>query len=502
MRIAIAEIGQETCSFTPVRTTLETFRQYGLYEGEAMFSQRPRGRGTLDGLLAAVRNEGVHFEPVPIISAWAGAGGPLAHDTLAYFVEKVTAGLAAAGRLDGFFFSLHGAAAAEDEPDVEGALLAAARAVIGDGVPIVAPLDHHANMTARMMQHLDALVAHRTQPHDPYDTGYQAAKLLFATLRGELAPVMAWHKIPMISHQEQYLTSRGPMQAWFDRARELEQVSGVASISTFPMQCWLDVPEGGWATVVVTHADDALARRVSAELAEMAWELRAQFWVYESVAVEEAVRRARAGDGLTILSDTGDSVFGGATGDSTAILTELLRQDGGWALVPVVDAEATQAAWAAGRGATLTLPLGGKLDPRFGKPVTVTAHVADLAEGVLEAEVVGVSSFDMGKTACLEIGTTQVVVSEQVGVGGNHPVVYRRFGVEPAAAQAVVLKTASNFQYYTGMAREVIRVDTPGPTMSHLERFAWQHTPRPIYPLDALEEWHPRTTGLGAKHDG
>jgi microcystin degradation protein MlrC len=87
-------------------------------------------------------------------------------------------------------------------------------------------------------------------------------------------------------------------------------------------------------------------------------------------------------------------------------------------------------------------------------------------------------------------------------VGGNHPVVYRRFGVEPATARAVVLKTASNFQYYTDMAREVIRVDTPGPTMSHLERFTWRHTPRPIYPLDALEEWHPHTTGRGAKHDG
>ena len=42
------------------------------------------------------------------------------------------------------------------------------------------------------------------------------------------------------------------MKRWFDRAREMESLPGVASVSTFPIQCWLDVPEGGWTTVVVT----------------------------------------------------------------------------------------------------------------------------------------------------------------------------------------------------------------------------------------------------------
>jgi microcystin degradation protein MlrC len=34
MRIALAEVSQETCSFSPVLTTVDTFRHYGLYEGE------------------------------------------------------------------------------------------------------------------------------------------------------------------------------------------------------------------------------------------------------------------------------------------------------------------------------------------------------------------------------------------------------------------------------------------------------------------------------------
>jgi microcystin degradation protein MlrC len=32
-------------------------------------------------------------------------------------------------------------------------------------------LDHHANITRRMVAHCDAIVGHRTQPHDPFDTG-------------------------------------------------------------------------------------------------------------------------------------------------------------------------------------------------------------------------------------------------------------------------------------------------------------------------------------------
>ena len=219
MRIAIAEIGQETCSFSPVKATLDTFRQFGVYEGDAIMQHRTQGTGTLAGLLRAVREEDIDLDPVPIISAWGGSSGPLTAETLQFFVDKVAKGLMQAGHLDGFFFSLHGAAAADSDPDVEGALLAAARAIIGPDVPIVAPLDHHGSITRRMIQHLDGLVGHRTQPHHPDDTGYWAAKQLFAIVRGEIKPTMGWQIVPMIAHQEQFLTSRGPMKEWFDAAR-------------------------------------------------------------------------------------------------------------------------------------------------------------------------------------------------------------------------------------------------------------------------------------------
>src|SRR5690606_4431568 len=107
------------------------FRQYGLYENEAVLAARSEGPGTIAGFFTAARAAGFSFTPVPIVSAWAGASGPLSAETMDYFRNLVTDGLRRALPLDGLFFSLHGAAAAINEPDVEGALLEAARAVVG-----------------------------------------------------------------------------------------------------------------------------------------------------------------------------------------------------------------------------------------------------------------------------------------------------------------------------------------------------------------------------------
>jgi microcystin degradation protein MlrC len=334
-------------------------------------------------------------------------------------------------------------------------------------------------------------VAHRTQPHDPFDTGILAGRLLFAQLQGTIKPTMAWRKIPMITHQEQFLTSQGPMKAWFDLAREMETRPGVVSASTFPMQPWLDVPEGGWAASVVTNDDLPLAQALAAELADQAWALREQFCQQESISPEAAIHRALAAErGLVILSDTGDSVFGGAAGDSTTILREMLRQQiTQVAMLTVVDPEVVDIAISAGEGSEITVMLGGKLDTNFGQPMEITATVAGIGGGRIETQVITLESFDMGRAVLLKAGSIMIVVSEECGVGANHPMVFRHFGVEPAEAKMLVVKTASNWQYYRDMTSEVIRVDTPGATMSALQDFTWQLLPRPIFPLDDLPAW-------------
>src|SRR5690606_28052783 len=105
------------------------------------------------------------------------------------------------GPLAGLMLSLHGASTAEGCDDVEGHLLAVARQILGDEVPIVTPLDHHANLTAAMVEQATVLIGDRTQPHSPYQRGVLAGELVFALAAGEPAPVAAWHKIPLIAPQ-------------------------------------------------------------------------------------------------------------------------------------------------------------------------------------------------------------------------------------------------------------------------------------------------------------
>jgi microcystin degradation protein MlrC len=485
MRIALAEIAQETDSFSPLVADLKDFEAYGLYFGQEILERMP-GVGPLGGFLEVAAQQPEKIDLCPLVRAWGSAGGTITAATLEFLVQRFVMGLKGALPLDGLFLSLHGAAAAEGVDDVEGYVLHAARQVIGPAVPIVVALDHHANVTRQMVECANALVGHETQPHDPPATGRKAAAILFRLLRGEIRPTVAWRKIPLIAPQDQFLTSAGPMKAWFDRAREFEQRPGVLDVSPYPMQPWLDVAEGGWSVVVHTNDDAELANSIAAEMASQAWSLREEFWRSERVPPAEAVRRAaEAAEGLIILSDTGDSVYGGAPGDNTCLLAAILAANIPCpGCVPVVDPLALQAVVAAGVGNRVTVALGGKLDQAFCKPITVTAHVAAISQGFkIDLQERGLC--DLRQTARIQVGNVNIVLLGHRSFAINHPVLYTHLGIDMADVNLVVLKTASNFQFFSRWRKGLIRVDTPGTTQSNLAAFRWTRLPRPIYPLDS-----------------
>ena len=486
MRIAVAEIAQETDSFSSLTADLTDFESYGLYFGAEILQRMP-GVGPIGGFLEIAAGQTAPVTILPIVRAFGSAGGTITAETFAFLVDKLVEGLKQSLPLDGVFLSLHGAAASTHEDDVEGALLQAARNVVGDKIPIVVALDHHANITQRMVACANALIGHETQPHDPPATGRKAAKVLFRMLHGEIRPTVRWRKIPMITPQDQFLTSAGPMKEWFDLARQMEQRRGVLDVSPYPMQPWLDVAEGGWAVVVHTDDNPELAQALASEMAEKAWSLRDQFWVSARVAPSEAVRQAVAAErGLVILSDTGDSVFGGAPGDSTCILRALLEQRiDGPAFVPMVDAAAVTAALIAGVGASLTFALGGKMDNLFSQPVQVSGKVVAVSQGfTVDLQDRGIC--DLGRTALLQVGSIFIALLQHRCFAINHPVLYSHLGLDIADAKMVVLKTASNFQFFQRWRHQLVRVDSPGTTQSDLTAFHWQRLPRPIYPLDQV----------------
>ena len=482
MRLALIHIAQETNDFNPIPTTLKDYEAYGVFEGPEIL-EKQRGVGQPGGYIAAVEASGRDVETVAIIRAFAVAGGRITKDAYDYFAEKIRRGLAAAGLIDGLALQLHGACAAEGIDDVEGEQAALCRSILGPDVPIVLGLDHHANVTQKLIDNCDAIVGHRTQPHDPFDTGRIGTELLLRIAAREVKPVMAWRKIPLLSHQEQFLTSKGPMKTWFDRARAMEADPRVLQASNYPMQPWLDVAEGGWSTIVVADDDQALAEKLADELAD-------DFQVREAVPVDEAVRMADAeAKGVVVLSDTGDTVFGGAAGDSNLILESILRQKiTSRTLIPLISPKAAKALADAGEGATVTLPLGGDAATAFFAPLEVTGVVRKVGGGVIALSDNHQREIDMGVTVIFEVGPVTMMISELRGVAGNVPDAYRAFGVEPSDYRIAVLKTASNFQYFAPITSRVIRADTRGPGQSDVFTLPWKRIPRPVYPLETISD--------------
>ena len=490
MRIALIHIAQETNDFNPVATTLRDYESFGIVEGPAIASTY-RGVGEIGGFLDAIHASGKPIEVVPIIRGWAVAGGRIDAAAYAFFEQKIRLGLQAAGRIDALSLQLHGACAAVGIDDVEGEQLQTCRAVLGPTIPIVLGLDHHANVTKKMVALSTAIVGHRTQPHDPYDTGRIGAELMLKILYGGARPVTAWLKLPLLSHQEQFLTAKGPMKTWFDRARALEADPRVLQASNYPMQPWLDVAEGGWSTVVVTNNDRPLAEKLADELADLAWSLRADFQKKEALAIDDAVRLADAAtQGMVLLSDTGDTVFGGSSGDSNLILESMLRLGiQSPVLMPLIEPQTAAALAAAGEGATVTLALGGHSAPKFFSPLMVTGKVGRIHRGMVPLRNYYQAEIDMGCTVLFEVGPVTLLVSEYRGVAGNLPDVYEFMGLDLSRYKIAVLKTASNFQYFAALSSQVIRVDTRGPGQSDVLSLPWARIPRPMYPLDPIDEW-------------
>lgn len=486
--IYLAQILQETDSFSPVLTTREAFEREELSEGADVLLQTAGRRG-IHGFADELGDSGGGGHLKPLFSARALPGGRVADEVLVDFRGRLVKGLRGISAGDTLFLGLHGAMCSESVDDAEGDLLRAARRVTGPDVRVVVLLDHHANVTHDMMACADVVIGYETQPHDAYGAGRKTARVLQRIFREDLQPATVWHKLPMIAPQDRFLTTcPGPMREWFDLAREAEQNPDILAASLFPMQPWLDVAEGGWC-VVVHAVNPRLAERTADRLAEKAWACRDAFWVSERVSPAEAVHTADLDNsGLTVISDTGDAVFGGAPGDSTILLSALLdRPPASETFLPLVDPLSVDIAYGSKIGTTLSLTVGAAVGGTFYSPLRLTGALRGLAH--TERERTGWGMREVGRTALVEIGKINLVLMEFGSYAINDPVLYTRHGLRIEDAGSVVLKTGSNFQAFAPWRKRLVRADTAGMTQSRLQDFTWRHLPRPIYPFEDVPNW-------------
>jgi microcystin degradation protein MlrC len=488
MRVAIAELKQETNTFVSRPTTMADFETWHYWTGPALIEGLQGTNSEIDGFLNVLTEAGI--EPVPILATFAMSGGKVEDATYQRLLGELLDGIANAGPLDGVLIALHGAMVTESDDSPDANTLKAIRELVGPGIPIVATYDLHANLTARMADYADALVGFKTSPHiDQRDTGERGAMVMTTILQHGAKPTMAFVKIPMIVPASTHIHHLpGPFKRLQDATKEWEKEPGILSANVASVQPWLDIDEMGFAVVVVTDDDPKRAETVACDLAKACWAERHAFMKIELVPIAEAISLAMAEPtGPEVLSDCADGTGAGSPGDATAVIAALLAaKPDKPAFVFVRDAESAEAAISAGVGATVTLCVGGKLDNVFNQPVQVTGTVGFVGPASFRFGGEGYTGVeqDMGPSAVVRIGNIYVLIVSN-SVMTVDPELYRAVGLEPKDAQIVVVKSHIQFRAgYDSIASRIIMLDSPGMSSDHIAALPWQKVPRPIFPLD------------------
>ena len=167
------------------------------------------------------------------------------------------------------------------------------------------------------------------------------------------------------------------------------------------------------ASVLTVAETQEAADRNAQAIAQYAWDHRADFGgplLSAQEAVDEALKFP---EGPVLIHESSDNPGGGAPGDSTHLLGELLRRDIPSAFGYIYDPEVAQQAASAGVGATISCRLGAKTDKLHGEPLELTdAYVKSVTDGdfILKSPMGKGALKRMGLTAHLVVGNVHIVV--------------------------------------------------------------------------------------------
>lgn len=488
-RILVAECKQEVSSFNPVPSRYEDFR---VVRGAALLEHHRGCREEVGGALSVLEADS-RVQLVPTLGASANtSGGILAADSFERLNHDVLGGLAEAGPVDAAYFSLHGAMQAENEDDPEGFLLQEARRLLGEKIPFVVSLDLHGVLTDRMLKHSDAVVAYHTYPHvDFFQTGARAASLLMKILNRGVRPVTARVKIPALVRGDELITETGSIRECIQLAKQIEVSDAGLSAGVMWGNPFTDVPELRTNSFVVMDGDEAAARDHAVELANRFWKHHDKMQVPLTSLADSVRLAAEVRSGTVVMMDAADATSSGASGDSNAILRELLRQNyRGRVLAPIVDPAAVRQAFAAGIGATIRTTVGGAFDSARFQPLALEARVRLLSDGKFRSESFG-WPWDSGDTAVLQADNVTLVV-------GTRPVSlfdrswFYAHGQDPRHFDVVIVKSPHcEPQMFASWCAKLINVDAPGSTSANLRSLGHTKCARPMFPLDPGVEFQP-----------
>ena len=188
-----------------------------------------------------------------------------------------------------------------------------------------------------------------------------------------------------------------------------------------------------------------------------------------------------------VINESSDNPGGGAPGDGTHLLREMLRRDiPGSAYGYIYDPQVVQQAVAAGVGASINCRLGARQDTFHGTPLELKgAYVKTISDGVyIKKNPMGAGDIaSIGPTVLLQVGNVYVIVAtgrRQVLDDGP----FRIVGIDWQDMNILALKSAQHFKgWWVGRAKTIIPCDSPGIQSADLGSFAYKHLNTDYFPL-------------------
>jgi microcystin degradation protein MlrC len=470
-RIAVGGFLHETNTFAPSKATYAHFVQGGgwpaMSEGDAMVAAVANVNVGASGFIEAAQAAG--WEVVPLVWAAASPSAHVTEDAFERIAGRMLDCLAGAGPVDAVYLDLHGAMVCEHLDDGEGEILARVRRLIGEAVPLVASLDLHGNVTRRMVDAADALIAFRTYPHvDMAETGKRSAAYLAKILGGDARHAKAFRQIDYLIPIAWQATSMEPCRTLYAELAAMESQT-VPTLSFLPGFPAADFPDCGPSVVAygATQADaDAAADRFVALVAA-----QEDAFDGEVLSPDEGVARAMtiAAAGATrpvVIADTQDNPGAGGNSDTTGMLRALLIGNAKNAAIGlIVDPLSAKAAHAAGVGAKIMLPLGGRSGIPDDAPLVRQFVVEAISDGHLTASgpFYGGSRMNLGPSACLRIGGVRIVLASRKAQLADQEM-YRYVGIEPTGMAILVNKSSVHFRAdFEPIAETILVCAAPGP---------------------------------------
>lgn len=492
-RFLIARLNHETNTFSPVPTPIEAFAP--VY-GEDAYRANKGMRTAMAAFIELAQAQGA--ELVTPVSAMSNPSGPVHADAYNELTRRI---VEAVPGCDAILLDLHGAMVAENSNDGEGDLLERVRAA-APGVPIGVALDLHANVTEKIVRHADVVVGFKTYPHiDMYETGEHAGRLLMEMWRGQAQYEVIWKPLALMSHTLRSTTLDGPMKDACELAKSLEVEQHIPAVSVFGGFSLADIPAPCVSVVATVEKGTASQQQsvINAFAQDNIWQRRAEF-VYRSEPLEASLQQASqlaADKGLAqgkpvLLLDHGDNCMSGGTCDTMDVLqTALALGMDGIAVGPLCDPQAVAQMFAAGTGAEIDIALGNKRSlEHLGmhkQPLQLRGTVRRLSDGryIVSGPIYNGMECHMGRTALLDIGAAQIVVTERPHEPWDLGV-FHCVGLDPTQFRYVLLKSRMYCRpVFVPLSAGLVECDSPGATTSDYARFAFRNLHRPVFPLDA-----------------